>query len=272
VDWEIRGYVDVRNLCRQRMGSSNSPLSAKKFVVSAMPSAWPVTAQLPEHFLRLRVNDVATRKQDGPDEDNPAADGGRQDTKFEHTFADSDHFAEILDQSVAARSHQASLVKVYEARQNNAVTLLRQQLDILNLEILEAEQRQLQILEENSFELQYSESLLGEEGDSPPAYDGYLGDDGPRSWSSVPGSDCCSSSELDGDPGADFWRDRARALTKLLAESIRREKLLMHKLNKYTSCPPAAEPFDEIYEQVKKLDEYLRFALRRAPIVVGHQV
>ena len=264
----------ARNFCRPRMGSSNLPLSAKNVVVSAMPSAWPVTAQLPEHFLRLRVNDVATRLQDGPDEDNPAADGGRQDTKFEHTFADSDHFAEILDQSVAARSHQASLVKVYEARQNNAVTLLRQQLDILNLEILEAEQRQLQILEENSFELQCGncESLLGEEGESPPAYDGYLGDDGPRSWSSVPGSDCCSSSELDGDPGADFWRDRARALTKLLAESIRREKLLMQKLNKYTSCPPAAEPFDEIYEQVKKLDEYLRFALRRAPIVVGHQV
>lgn len=256
------------------MGSSNSPLSAKNVVVAAMRSAWPVTAQLPEHFLRLRNSDVATRLQDGPDEANPAADGGRQDTKFEHTFADSDHFAEILDQSVAARSHQASLVKIYEARQNNAVALLRQQLDILNLEILEAEQRQLQILEENSFELQYGncESLPGEEGESPPAYDGYLGDDGPRSWSSVPGSDCCSSSEIDGDAGADFWRDRARALTKLLAESIRREKLLMQKLNKYTSCPPTAEPFDEIYEQVKKLDEYLRFSLRRAPIVVGHQV
>jgi hypothetical protein len=93
------------------------------------------------------------------------------------------------------------------------------------------------------------------------------------------------------------WRERARALSKLLSESTKREAVLSAKLEALnslqkrittttTSPPPSSswlqqQPHLEHKQRLQQqerdnmrrcCDSYLRFALRTAPIVVGHQV
>ncbi|KAG0612313.1 hypothetical protein M758_6G017900 [Ceratodon purpureus] len=191
----------------------------------------------------------------------------------ENTFVDSEHFNELLDRSGSGELHQASLVRLYEDRQVNAVNLLKKQLETLNAARLEAEQRQIQIMEESLYEPIYD---VGEgstlSGDSP-RYEHFLGDDGPGSWSSVPGSDCCSV-DMEGDTfgPAEYWRDRARGYSKLLTDSIRREEVLIQKLNEYATQPaPTWQPIEELRQQLHRFDNFLRFSLRKAPVVIGHQ-
>ena len=191
-----------------------------------------------------------------------------------NTFVDSEHFSELLDRSSSGEYHQASLVRLYEDRQVNAVNLLKQQLETLNAARLETEQRQLQIMEASVYEPMFD---LGEgstlSGDSP-RYEHFLGDDGPGSWSSVPASDCCSV-DMEGDSfgPAEYWRERARGYSKLLSDSIRREEILVQKLNEYASLPPATwQPIEEIRQHLHRFDNFLRFSLRKAPVVIGHQV
>lgn len=192
----------------------------------------------------------------------------------ENTFVDSDHFMELFDRSGSGDSHHASLVRLYEDRQVNAMNLLKQQLETLNAARLEAEQRQMQIMEESFCEPLYTVGEGSTLSEDSPRYDHFLGDDGPGSWSSVPGSESCSV-EMEGDSfgPAEYWRDRARGYAKLLTDSIRREEVLIQKLNEYASLPPQAwEPIEELRRQLHRFDNFLRFSLRRAPVVIGHQV
>lgn len=192
----------------------------------------------------------------------------------ENTFVDSEHFNELLDRSGSGELHQASLVRLYEDRQVNAVNLLKQQLETLNAARLEAEQRQIQILEESLYEPMFDVSEGSTLSGDSPRYEHFLGDDGPGSWSSVPGSDCCSV-DMEGDifGPAEYWRDRARGYSKLLTDSIRREEVLIQKLNEYASQPPPTwQPIEELRQQLHRFDNFLRFSLRKAPVVIGHQV
>lgn len=165
---------------------------------------------------------------------------GKQSFPKEGTFIDSDHFMELLERSGSGDSHLASLMRLYEDRQVNAVNLLKQQLETLNSARLEAERRQTQIMEENFYEPMYAVGEGSTLSEDSPRYEHYLGDDGPGSWSSVPGSDTCSL-EMEGDSfgPAEYWRDRARSYAKLLTDSIRREEQLVEKLNEYASMPPS---------------------------------
>jgi hypothetical protein len=58
----------------------------------------------------------------------------------------------------------------------------------------------------------------------------------------------------------------------MLSESIRREELLEKKLQEFTSGPPAMQPLEELGLLHNRFDEFLRFCLKKAPIIVAHQV
>lgn len=195
----------------------------------------------------------------------------------ETTFADSTHFEELLDRSGSGVTHQTSLFRLYEDRQNNAVQLLKQQLDTLNMQRQEAERRQIQIMEESFYEntsMYMSEVSMA--NDESPHFESYFGgDDGPASWSSVAPSDSCTSemeASMGSEASADYWKERARGYAKLLTESIRREEILIEKLSECTTLPCASQPLEELRQQLHRFDNFLRFTLRKAPVVIGHQV
>lgn len=231
------------------MGSP--PLSTKMVDVQAMPTMWP------ESMPALVRTDRRLQIAEG------------QIFPKVNVFADSSHFQELLDRSVSGDNHQSSLASLFENRQKNAVSLLRQQLDTLTVERLEAERQQMHILEENVYDPLFAVDGCSLSGESPPTYDQYVGDDGPRSWSSIPGSEL---SEMEGDIPAEYWRDRARGFAKLLSDSVHREEILTEKLNEFTSIPLPAKPLEELRQHVHRFDDILRFTLRKAPVVVGHQV
>lgn len=238
--------------------------SAKMVDVQAMPGLWPESTQAVMLDRRRRhTTDLQA-----------AGTTGRHVVSKENTFIDSEHFKELLDRSCSADSQQASLARLYEDRQDNAVNLLKQQLETLNSARLEAERRQIQIMEESYYEPMYNVGDGSTLSEDSPRYEHFLGDDGPGSWSSIPGSDSCSV-EMEGDSfgPAEYWRDRARGYAKLLTDSIRREEQLVEKLNEYASMPPPSwQPIEEIRTQLHRFDNFLRFSLRKAPVVIGHQV
>ncbi|XP_024390977.1 histidine kinase 5 isoform X2 [Physcomitrium patens] len=237
--------------------------SAKMVDVQAMPGLWPESTQAVMLDRRRRhTTDLQA-----------AGTTGRHVVSKENTFIDSEHFKELLDRSCSADSQQASLARLYEDRQDNAVNLLKQQLETLNSARLEAERRQIQIMEESYYEPMYNVGDGSTLSEDSPRYEHFLGDDGPGSWSSIPGSDSCSV-EMEGDSfgPAEYWRDRARGYAKLLTDSIRREEQLVEKLNEYASMPPPSwQPIEEIRTQLHRFDNFLRFSLRKAPVVIGHQ-
>jgi len=235
--------------------------AAEMVDVQPMPGLWPDSTQA------LMID-----RRSGHAADPRGAE--RHLLSKENTFADSEHFMELLDRSGSGDLHQASLVRLYEDRQVNAVNLLKQQLESLNAARLEAEQRQIQIMEETLYEPMYSVGEGSTLSEDSPRYEHYLGDDGPGSWSSVPGSESCSV-EMEGDSfgPAEYWRDRARGYAKLLTESIRREEVMIQKLNEYAALPPQTwQPIEELRQQLHRFDNFLRFSLRKAPVVIGHQV
>lgn len=239
--------------------------AAEMVEVQPMPGLWPEPTEAV--MIDRRSRSITDPKVAGIIE--------RHLGSKENSFVDSEHFMELLDRSVSGDSHQASLVRLYEDRQVNAMNLLKQQLESLNAARLEAEQRQVQILEETLYEPMYNNvgegSTLSEDS---PRYEHFLGDDGPGSWSSVPGSESCSV-EMEGDSfgPADYWRDRARGYAKLLTDSIRREEVLILKLNEYATLPPQTwQPVEELCQHLDRFDNFLRFSLRKAPVVIGHQV
>lgn len=244
------------------MGSELFPEPAEMVDVQPMPGLWPESTQA----LMVDRRSGHTSARTGLMERHLLA--------RENTFVDSDHFMELLDRSGSGESQQASLVRLYEDRQVNAVNLLKQQLETLNAARLEAEQRQIQIMEESLYEPLYNVGEGSTVSEDSPRYEHFLGDDGPGSWSSVPGSESCSV-EMEGDSfgPAEYWRDRARGYAKLLSESIRREEVLIQKLNEYASLSPQAwQPIEELHQQLHRFDNFLRFSLRKAPVVIGHQV
>jgi hypothetical protein len=197
--------------------------------------------------------------------------GDRQLFSNEFAFADPDHFHELVSRSESGEAYKSSLARLYEDKQANAMSLLNEQLETLKMQRFEAEKLQGQILNEQLYESSYNpEDGCGVSDESPPRSDVFPGDDGPGSWSSLPTSEC-SITELEGDHSAEYWRDRARGFSKMLSESIRREELLEKKLQEFTSGPPAMQPSEELGLLPNRFDEFLRFCLKKAPIIVAHQ-
>jgi hypothetical protein len=190
----------------------------------------------------------------------------------EYAFADSDHLHELIEQSESGEIQKSSLAQLYENRQAHAVSLLNEQLQTLNMQRLEAQRLQVQILDDQLYESSYNpEDGWNVSEESLPRSDLFIGDDGPGSWSSLPTSEC-STSELEGDHSVEYWRDRARGFSKLLAESIRREEILEKRLQEFTSAASPMQNLEELGLQLNRFDDFLRFCLKKAPIIIAHQV
>ncbi|XP_022874358.1 histidine kinase 5-like [Olea europaea var. sylvestris] len=177
---------------------------------------------------------------------------------------------ELTNYSEKGSSQVAYLVKNWEYKQENAVRLLREELDNLSKQQQEVEFKKLEILEEHRFE-----------------QDGYVGDkrpisildenlryfyhDTPRRRNDV----ILQNETLDIHVEYDstiYWKQRTMHLEKLLAASLERERVLQEKLNEsIENLERQSSPVEELSQVLKRADNFLHFILQNAPVVIGHQ-
>ncbi|CAK9224226.1 unnamed protein product [Sphagnum troendelagicum] len=254
----------------------------------------------------------------------------------EHTFVDLNHLQVLLkpasseeesDQILAPQqqhssNQQVALRELYSDKQAKSLSLLQQKLRVLNIQRQEAERELLlddQALVYEPTTVHKTDSALQNHQISSKTerkqqlfqesrYSNKEEEEGTPagSWNS---SESGAQQQLqpveeddhDKQAGQQDWRERARALSKLLSESTKREAVLSAKLEALSSLkkritttatsppsPPPPPPSSWLQQQPhlehKQLrqqqqrdnmrrccDSYLRFALRTAPIVVGHQ-
>ncbi|KAK4482074.1 hypothetical protein RD792_011572 [Penstemon davidsonii] len=202
--------------------------------------------------------------------------GGDQDMLKEVTInkepniVDSSRLTELTNYSDKGNWQLANLVKNWEYKQANAVRLLREELDNLSKQQQEVELKKLEILEEHRFE-----------------QDGYCGDkrpisildenlkyfyqDAPRRKNEVVFRD--AKVEIDAEyDSVIYWKQHALHLEKLLDASLRREQLLLEKLQEsIENLERQSSPVEELSQVLKRADNFLHFVLQNAPVVIGHQ-
>ncbi|KAG6553889.1 hypothetical protein Mapa_004806 [Marchantia paleacea] len=193
----------------------------------------------------------------------------------ERAFADPERLMELLHTSESGLIQLATLAKQWERRQANAVRLLRQQLDTLNMQRIEAERKHRQILEEQwSPRLNNSTYTIkredGAESTSPMEEDEMSSSGGSGSRGSLVGSVSGSFGD-EHDGSVEYWKERAKTLDHLLAESLQREQVLLSRLHENLVEPTVSLPLEELQDHLQRLDNFLHFTLRKAPVVVGHQ-
>jgi hypothetical protein len=253
----------------------------------------------------------------------------------EHTFVDLNHLQVLLKpasseaesdqilppQQQHSSNQQVALRELYSDKQAKSLSLLQQKLRVLNIQRQEAERElflddQALVYEPTTVyksdsalqnhqirsKTERKQQLFQEESRYPNEEEEEEGTPA-GSWNS---SESAAQQQLqpveedDHDKQArqQDWRERARALSKLLSESTKREAVLSAKLEALntlqkritttaTSPSPSSsswlqqQPHLEHKQQRQQqqrdnmrrcCDSYLRFALRTAPIVVGHQV
>lgn len=191
--------------------------------------------------------------------------------KGDNTFADEQTFEDLMRFSKIAISHQESLARLWKNRQANAVGLLREQLDSLHQRRIESERKKKKILDEHAAERFFSYPDGDEEMIDPVTIgEGFICNSEPASsGSSVPDT-ASSLSEYEENNSSDYWREKAKALDTLLSESLKREDQLSGKLQESLAELPSRLS-GELHEQFKRFDNFLRFTLRKAPVVFGHQ-
>ncbi|KAL3849246.1 hypothetical protein ACJIZ3_011128 [Penstemon smallii] len=197
--------------------------------------------------------------------------GGDQDMLKEVTInkepniVDFNRLMELTNYCDKGNLQFADLVKNWENKQANAVRLLREELENLSKQQQEVELKKLEeVLEEHGFE-----------------QDGYCGDkhpisildenlkyfcqDAPRRKNEAVFRD--EKVEIDAKyDSVIYWKQHALHLEKLLEASLRREQLLLEKLQERQSSP-----VEELSQVSKRADNFLRFVLQNAPVAIGHQ-
>ncbi|KAJ3708014.1 hypothetical protein LUZ61_011719 [Rhynchospora tenuis] len=176
---------------------------------------------------------------------------------------------ELTDYSDIGSHQQTSLVKQYKFRRANAVRLLQDELDALSKQRQEIEQRGLDILQEHRFVERNHISVLEEEG-----YDIWGTADRERANKSL----LSYKNEIDvgvnvsGEDGTvGYWKDRAVRLHRLLDESLKRESILVKKLQESVKMEDQNLPVEELSQILKRADNFLHFILQNAPVVIAHQ-
>ncbi len=251
----------------------------------------------------------------------------------EHTFVDLNHLQVLLKpasseeesdqilppQQQHSSNQQVALRELYSDKQAKSLSLLQQKLRVLNIQRQEAERELLlddQALVHEPTTVYKTDSALQnhqirskterkqqlfqesrysneeeEEAEGTPAGSWNSSESGPQQQLQPVEED-----DHDKQAGQQDWRERARALSKLLSESTKREAVLSAKLEALNSLQKritttATSPSSSSWLQQQPhlehkqrrqqqqrdnmrrcCDSYLRFALRTAPIVVGHQV
>ncbi|XP_010242308.1 PREDICTED: histidine kinase 5 isoform X2 [Nelumbo nucifera] len=187
----------------------------------------------------------------------------------EPSIVDFKRLLELTNYSERGSSQMMYLVKQWEYKQANAVRLLNEELHILNKQRQEAELKKLEILEAHQFEEEKnvgdkrSISILDE------VYD--LWEAVPRKRNDV----IVQNKRLEIDAEYDtikYWKQRAMKLDKMLEASIRREQVLMEKLQEnIKNLERMSSPVEELSQMLKRADNFLHFILQNAPVVIGHQ-
>jgi len=322
-----------RRLMDSVVGETTYVKAAEDMGDSIMPSMWPRTTQalLRTDRRKKRLDPQLTRiNWLGTTTTTTTAATGSVFLK-EHTFVDFNHLQVLLKpasseeesdqilppQQQHSSNQQVALRELYSDKQAKSLSLLQQKLRVLNIQRQEAERELLlddQALVHEPTTVYKSDSVQNhqigskterkqqlfqesrypnEEEEGTPA----------GSWNS---SESGAQQQLqpveedDHDEQArqQDWRERARALSKLLSESTKREAVLSAKLEALnslqkrittTATSPSSSSSSSWLQQQPHLehkqprqqqkrdnmrrccDSYLRFALRTAPIVVGHQ-
>ncbi|KAI3468399.1 hypothetical protein Pfo_025062 [Paulownia fortunei] len=188
----------------------------------------------------------------------------------EPNIVDFKRLMELTNYSDKGNWQLANLVKNWEYKQANAVRLLREELDNLSKQQEEVELKKLEILEEHRFERD------GYGGDKRPISIldenlKYLYQDAPRRKNDVIFQD--EEVEIDAEyDSIIYWKQRALNLEKLLEASLRREQVLLGKLQEsIENLENQSSPVEELSQVLKRADNFLHFVLQNAPVVIGHQ-
>ncbi|XP_024995033.1 histidine kinase 5-like [Cynara cardunculus var. scolymus] len=187
----------------------------------------------------------------------------------EPSIVDFKRLVELTSYSEKGSSQLSYLVKNWEYKQENAVRLLREELDNLSKQQHEVELKKLEILEQHRFE----EESYG--GDKRPVsvldevYEAFQ--DVPKRKTDVIIEDKRLEINAEYDTVI-YWKQRALHLEKLLEASVQREQILLEKLEEsIENLEKQASPVEELSQILKRADNFLHFVLQNAPVVIGHQ-
>ncbi|KAJ4758162.1 Histidine kinase 5 [Rhynchospora pubera] len=190
-------------------------------------------------------------------------------SKTEKHKLDFMRLAELTDYSDIGSHQLTNLVKQYKFRRANAARLLQDELDTLSKQRQEIEQRGLDILQEHRFVERNHISVLEEE-----SYDIWGTADRDRANKSM----LSYKNEIDvgvhvtGEDGTvGYWKERAVRLHRLLDESLKRESILVRKLQESVKMEEQNLPVEELSHILKRADNFLHFILQNAPVVIAHQ-
>lgn len=190
--------------------------------------------------------------------------------KREPDIVDFKRLRELSNYTDKGKWQLANLMKNWESKQENAVRLLREELDSLSKQQQEVELKKLEILEEHRFE----RDVYG--GDKRPISIldenlKYLYQDAPtRKHDVVLQEKISVEGEYD---TVVYWKQQAMNLEKLLEASLRREQVLMEKLQEsIQKLEKQCTPVEELSQVLNRADNFLHFVLQNAPVVIGHQV
>lgn len=189
----------------------------------------------------------------------------------EPTIVDFQRLLELTNYSEKGSSQLSYLVKNWEWKQENAVRLLREELENLSKQQHEVELKKLEILEEHRFE---DDSYGGDKRPISILDEVYeIIPDVPKRRNDVIYQD--QRLEIDGEDDTDtvkYWKQRALNLEKLLELSVNREHILLEKLEEsIEKLEKQSSPVEELSQILKRADNFLHFVLQNAPVVIGHQ-
>ncbi len=327
-----------RRLMDSVVGETTYVKAAEDMGDSIMPSMWPRNMQtlLGTDRRKKRLDPQPTGiNWLGTTTTSTTAAPGSVFLK-EHTFVDLNHLQVLLKpasseeesdpilapQQQHSSNQQVALRELYSDKQAKSLSLLQQKLRVLNIQRQEAERElllddqallyepttvyktdsalqnhQISSKTERKQQLfQESRHSNEEEEEGTPAGSRNSSESGAQQQLQPVEED-----DHDKQAGQQDWRERARALSKLLSESTKREAVLSAKLEALSTLqkritttatsPPSPPPppsswlqqqphleHKQLRQQQQRdnmrrcCDSYLRFALRTAPIVVGHQV
>ncbi|KAJ9549483.1 hypothetical protein OSB04_022026 [Centaurea solstitialis] len=184
------------------------------------------------------------------------------------SIVDFNRFVELASNSEKGSSQLAYLVKNWENKQENAVRLLREELDNLGKQQHEVELKKLETLdlEQHRFEEE------GDGGGKRPVsaldedYEAFQGVPERRTDVVVEDKRLGIDAEYD---TVIYWKQRALHSEKLLEVSVQREQEKLEE--RIENLEKQASPVEELSQILKRADNFLHFVLRNAPVVIGHQ-
>ncbi|KAL4570279.1 hypothetical protein LXL04_025931 [Taraxacum kok-saghyz] len=186
----------------------------------------------------------------------------------EPSIVDFKRLVELTSYSEKGSSQLAYLVQNWEYKQENAVRLLREELESLSKQQHEVQLKKLEIFEQHRFEESYG-------GDKRPVsvLDEVIEifQDVPKKRNDIIVQD--KRVEIDAEyDTVIYWKQKALHLGKLLEESVQREHLLLEKLEEsIENLEKQSSPVEELSQILKRADNFLHFVLQNAPVVIGHQ-